>query len=143
MVDNSEQHFTLEMTVVSARGLKNPSSFLFSHRLRPFITITTFPPQTSLNAAASKNRHGFQTRVDDQGSAGLVPDSGRRLRAAACGISQATKLPAEGSRWYEDSRGCQRCGEVGRSYSLWRHLSDRDWYTGKGCAARQGDGVHL
>ncbi|KAK8690953.1 hypothetical protein V6N13_074477 [Hibiscus sabdariffa] len=73
MLDNREQQFTLEVTVVSAQGLKTPSSFLFSHRLRPFITITTFPP----NASGSKNRHGFQTRVDDQG--GVNPTWGDKF----------------------------------------------------------------
>ncbi|KAE8681314.1 hypothetical protein F3Y22_tig00111330pilonHSYRG00040 [Hibiscus syriacus] len=68
MLNNSERQFTLEMTVVSAQGLKNPSSFLFSHRVRPFITITTFPP---LNAA------GFQTRVDDKG--GVNPTWGDKF----------------------------------------------------------------
>ncbi|XP_039029404.1 uncharacterized protein LOC120163567 [Hibiscus syriacus] len=113
MLDNSKQQFTLEMTVVSAQGLKSPS-FLFSRRLRPFITITTFPPP--LNVADLKNLRGFQTRINDQGSTGLVPDSCRRHRPTAGGLSEATELPASGCRWYEDSRSCQRCGEVGRPY---------------------------
>ncbi|KAK6263067.1 hypothetical protein QUC31_008883 [Theobroma cacao] len=65
MLDNtSHQQFTLEMTVVSAQGLKNTSSSLFFHRLRPFVTITTFPP-TPFNR--DNGHHMYQTRVDDQG----------------------------------------------------------------------------
>ncbi|XVF52838.1 hypothetical protein PTKIN_Ptkin05aG0050900 [Pterospermum kingtungense] len=70
---SSQPQFTLEMTVVSAHGLKNASSFLFSHRLRPFITITTFPPHPP------KNRRPcvFQTRVDDEG--GVNPSWGDKF----------------------------------------------------------------
>ncbi|MBA0609583.1 hypothetical protein Godav_021612 [Gossypium davidsonii] len=75
MLDNNQQQFTLEMTVVSAQGLKNTSSFLFTHRLRPFITITTFPPP--LEAADLKSCRGFQTRVDDQG--GVNPTWGDKF----------------------------------------------------------------
>ncbi|KAE8677990.1 heat stress transcription factor B-2b [Hibiscus syriacus] len=74
MLDNSKQQFTLEMTVVSAQGLKSPS-FLFSRRLRPFITITTFPPP--LNVADLKNLRGFQTRINDQG--GINPTWGDKF----------------------------------------------------------------
>ncbi|XVE64889.1 hypothetical protein DITRI_Ditri07aG0138000 [Diplodiscus trichospermus] len=79
MLDSCEQHFTLEITVVSAQGLKNTFSSLFSHRLRPFITITTFPPplppfDTTNN---KRHRHVFQTRVDDQG--GVNPTWGDKF----------------------------------------------------------------
>ncbi|XVE57836.1 hypothetical protein DITRI_Ditri04bG0122300 [Diplodiscus trichospermus] len=66
------------MTVVSAQGLKNTSSSLFSHRLRPFITITIFPPRPlACNATDHKRRHVFQTRVNDQG--GVNPTWGDKF----------------------------------------------------------------
>lgn len=74
MLDNSQQQFTLEITVVSAQGLKN-TSFLFTHRLRPFISITTFPPP--LEAADFKSCRGFKTRVDNQG--GVNPTWGDKF----------------------------------------------------------------
>ena len=77
MLDNS-QRFTLEMTVVSAQELKNTSFSLFSHRLRPFITITTFPPNPPCDATDHKRRHHvFQTTVDDQG--GVNPTWGDKF----------------------------------------------------------------
>ncbi|XWS61813.1 hypothetical protein CRYUN_Cryun07bG0157500 [Craigia yunnanensis] len=77
MLNNSQQQFSLEMTVVSAQGLKNTSSSLFSHRIRPFITITTFPPHLPCNATDNKRPHVFQTRVDDQG--GVNPTWGDKF----------------------------------------------------------------
>ncbi|XWS38403.1 hypothetical protein CRYUN_Cryun19dG0128100 [Craigia yunnanensis] len=78
MLDSSQQQYTLEMTVVSAQGLKNTSSSLFSHRLRPFITITTFPPHPPCDPTDHKRRrHVFQTRVDDQG--GVNPTWGDKF----------------------------------------------------------------
>lgn len=69
MLDYTTNQFSLEMTVVSAQGLKNTTySSLFSHhrRLRPFITVTTFPNGV------------FQTRVDDEG--GVNPTWGDKFR---------------------------------------------------------------
>ncbi|MFS7941758.1 putative C2 domain superfamily protein [Helianthus anomalus] len=45
----------MEITVISAQGLKKPS--LFSHHLRPFITLTTTPP------SAPHGGHVFTTTV--------------------------------------------------------------------------------
>ncbi|EOY24651.1 Uncharacterized protein TCM_016197 [Theobroma cacao] len=149
MLDNtSHQQFTLEMTVVSAQGLKNTSSSLFSHRLRPFVTITTFPP-TPFNG--DNGHHMYQTRVDDQGSTGLVPDSRSRHRSPTGGFSQATQLPAASWRRHEDSGDCQCSCEVGRSSSpgchscpaFRQHVSDCDRYTGEGYARCGGDGCSL
>ncbi|XVF51536.1 hypothetical protein PTKIN_Ptkin04bG0192600 [Pterospermum kingtungense] len=79
MLDSTSQNlFSLELTVVSAQGLKSTAcSSLFSHRLRPFITVTTFPPCTSSGGCYYKNRHVFQTRVDDQG--GVNPTWGDKF----------------------------------------------------------------
>ncbi|KNA04286.1 hypothetical protein SOVF_201150 [Spinacia oleracea] len=69
----------LELTVISAQGLKNSS--LFTHHLKPFITITTTtttttfpsPPSPSLSheGGSTKGYHNFHhvysTRVDDEG----------------------------------------------------------------------------
>lgn len=70
---------SLEITVISAQGIttnKTPSLFsLPRRRLRPFITITTFPPlpppppidhdHHSINGV--KECHVYSTRVDDHG----------------------------------------------------------------------------
>lgn len=86
MLVSSQPQFSLEMTVVSAQGLKSTASSLFSHRLRPFITITTLPapphPVTSTTTchAASTDHdpcHVFQTRVDDEG--GVSPSWGDKF----------------------------------------------------------------
>ncbi|KAM0015499.1 putative C2 domain-containing protein [Helianthus debilis subsp. tardiflorus] len=45
----------MEITIISAQGLKKPS--LFSHHLLPFITLTTTPP------SAPHGRHVFTTTV--------------------------------------------------------------------------------
>lgn len=74
---NHHQPLTMEITVVSAEGLKTlSSSALFSHRLRPFITISTVPPIRHFNS--DKGRHVYSTRVDDQG--GTNPTWGDKFR---------------------------------------------------------------
>ncbi|KAJ0105139.1 hypothetical protein Patl1_18705 [Pistacia atlantica] len=55
----------MEITVLSAQGLKNNSSTLFSNRIRPFITITTYSPTTA--TSGDKQCHVYKTRVDDEG----------------------------------------------------------------------------
>jgi hypothetical protein len=59
--------FEMEITVLSARGLKNSNS-LFRHRLRPFITIT---------ADGDSHCSVYTTRVDDQG--GVNPTWGDKF----------------------------------------------------------------
>lgn len=65
----------LEITVISAQGLKNSSSSfsLFSHHLKPFITITTFPLPSSSSSCKSikecSSCHVYSTRVDNEGGA--------------------------------------------------------------------------
>ncbi|KAJ6393720.1 hypothetical protein OIU77_023035 [Salix suchowensis] len=61
----------MEITVISAQGLKNTSSGPFSHRLRPFITITACPP------GRDKKCQMYRTRVDDQG--GVNPTWGDKF----------------------------------------------------------------
>ncbi|OMP09660.1 C2 calcium-dependent membrane targeting [Corchorus olitorius] len=77
MFENSssqQQHdFTLEITVVSAQGLKTSSS-LFSHRIRPFITLTSFPPSSF---GGDKSRQVYKTKVDDHG--GVNPTWGDKF----------------------------------------------------------------
>ncbi|WCJ26205.1 hypothetical protein M5689_008040 [Euphorbia peplus] len=55
----------MEITVLSAQGLKSSSSSPFSGRLRPFITITTYPAATPSDG--DKNGHMYTTRIDEQG----------------------------------------------------------------------------
>ncbi|XP_037494741.1 BON1-associated protein 2 isoform X2 [Jatropha curcas] len=64
----------MEITVISAQGLKSKSSGPFSHRLRPFITITTYP-STPFNG--NKKCHVYSTRIDDQG--GVNPTWGDKF----------------------------------------------------------------
>ncbi|KAJ6944880.1 hypothetical protein NC651_000037 [Populus alba x Populus x berolinensis] len=54
----------MEITVMSAQGLKKTSSGPFSHRLRPFITITAYPPNPH---NSNEKCQMYRTRVDDQG----------------------------------------------------------------------------
>lgn len=66
-----QPNFTMEITVISAQGLKSSSSILFSHRLRPFITLTAVPPSCSNPCRPTRNAdrrcHVYKTKVDDQG----------------------------------------------------------------------------
>ncbi|KAG1359206.1 putative BON1-associated protein 2 [Cocos nucifera] len=56
---NGQDELTLEVTVLSAQSLKNPSSCLFPRRLRPYVT---------LSAAAHRHREPlYRTRVDETG----------------------------------------------------------------------------
>ncbi|KAJ4955631.1 hypothetical protein NE237_012414 [Protea cynaroides] len=59
---------TLEITVISAQGLKTKDSSLFfpQSRLRPFITLTTNPP-TIPYMPFSDHHHVYQTKVDTTG----------------------------------------------------------------------------
>ncbi|XP_073102777.1 uncharacterized protein [Elaeis guineensis] len=51
---------TLEVTVLSADSLKNPSSFLLPRRLRPFVTLST-------TSSAHHHQPLYRTRVDEVG----------------------------------------------------------------------------
>ncbi|KAI3710884.1 hypothetical protein L2E82_40679 [Cichorium intybus] len=66
----------MEMTVISAQGLKKTStlSSLFSHHLRPFITVTTTPPSSTHGGDRS---HMYTTTVDHEG--GLNPTWGDKF----------------------------------------------------------------
>ncbi|CAK7335471.1 unnamed protein product [Dovyalis caffra] len=64
----------MEITVISAEGLESKSSGPFSHRLRPFITITTYPPNPQ---NSDKKCQVYRTRVDDQG--GVNPTWGDKF----------------------------------------------------------------
>lgn len=85
MLDHNQLHhqpnFTMEITVISAQGLKSSSSILFSHRLRPFITLTTVPPCCSNPCRLAKNGdqrcHVYETKVDDEG--GINPTWGDKF----------------------------------------------------------------
>ncbi|GFZ02144.1 hypothetical protein Acr_15g0007530 [Actinidia rufa] len=55
----------MEITVISAQGLKNTSSSLFSRRLKPFVTLSLPPPPCQSNGY--KPCHVYKTRVDDGG----------------------------------------------------------------------------
>ncbi|KAK9076707.1 hypothetical protein SSX86_005041 [Deinandra increscens subsp. villosa] len=60
----------MEITVISAQGLKKSS--LFSHHLRPFISLSTTPPSSSHGGG-----HRYTTTVDHQG--GLNPTWGDKF----------------------------------------------------------------
>ncbi|KAL7608413.1 hypothetical protein Lser_V15G09835 [Lactuca serriola] len=66
----------MEMTVISAQGLKKTStlSSLFSHHLRPFIILTTTPPSSSGGVNQS---HVYTTTVDHEG--GVNPTWGDKF----------------------------------------------------------------
>ncbi|KAL4570811.1 hypothetical protein LXL04_026474 [Taraxacum kok-saghyz] len=66
----------MEMTVISAQGLKKTStlSSLFSHHLRPFITLTTTPPTSTHFGDRS---HIYTTTVDYEG--GVNPTWGDKF----------------------------------------------------------------
>ncbi|KAF3448509.1 hypothetical protein FNV43_RR09222 [Rhamnella rubrinervis] len=76
-----QPNFTMEITVISAQGLKSSSSILFSHRLRPFITLTTVPPSCPnpfrLTRNGDKGCHLYTTKVDDEG--GINPTWGDKF----------------------------------------------------------------
>ncbi|THG02981.1 hypothetical protein TEA_011473 [Camellia sinensis var. sinensis] len=89
--NTSPQNFTMEVTVISAEGLKKtPSSaaaLFFSRRLRPFVTLT-LPPfscstttttttTTTTNTNGDKLSHVYKTRIDDQG--GINPTWGDKF----------------------------------------------------------------
>ncbi|XP_052170954.1 BON1-associated protein 1-like [Diospyros lotus] len=58
----------MEITVISAEGLiNNTSKPLFSHRLRPFATVTAPPCSSRTAAAGDKPNPVYRTRVDDEG----------------------------------------------------------------------------
>ncbi|KAK3019304.1 hypothetical protein RJ639_004624 [Escallonia herrerae] len=68
----------MEVAVMSAQGLKNTSSGLFSRRLRPFITLTTVPPNSYKPVAdGGKDSRVYRTRVDDGG--GVNPTWGDKF----------------------------------------------------------------
>uniref|UniRef100_A0A2P2J3D2 C2 domain-containing protein n=1 Tax=Rhizophora mucronata TaxID=61149 RepID=A0A2P2J3D2_RHIMU len=64
----------MEITVMSAQGLKKATSVHFCHRLRPFITITTYPPYP---CNSDEKCHGYATRIDDHG--GVNPTWGDKF----------------------------------------------------------------
>ncbi|KAI7989265.1 RHOMBOID-like protein 2 [Camellia lanceoleosa] len=85
--NTSPQNFTMEVTVISAEGLKKTSSsvsaLFFSRRLRPFVTLT-LPPfscstttTTNTNTNGDKLSHVYKTRIDDQG--GINPTWGDKF----------------------------------------------------------------
>ncbi|GAB4856897.1 hypothetical protein Ancab_014815 [Ancistrocladus abbreviatus] len=74
MSKNSSQPLNLELTIISAQGMKNTSETLFiSHRLRTFVTVTTFPPQGQQPASCKaidgdSKLHVYRTKIDEGGS---------------------------------------------------------------------------
>ncbi|GAB4834356.1 hypothetical protein Ancab_032611 [Ancistrocladus abbreviatus] len=63
-----------EITIISAQGIKNASKTLFgSHRLRPFVTITTFPPPSPQPSSCKaidgdhEYLHVYRTNIDEKG----------------------------------------------------------------------------
>ncbi|KAL2902510.1 BON1-associated protein 2 [Bienertia sinuspersici] len=63
----------LEITIISAQELKTPSFCFFSHHLKPFITITTFPlpssssPSSCNSIKGCSSCHVYSTMIDDVG----------------------------------------------------------------------------
>ncbi|PON86460.1 C2 domain containing protein [Trema orientale] len=70
---------TMEITVLSAEGLKAASSTnIFSRRLRPFMTLSMAPSSPYFPTNVDKSCHVYKTRVDDQG--GTNPTWGDKFR---------------------------------------------------------------
>ncbi|KAM5572562.1 hypothetical protein ABKV19_012560 [Rosa sericea] len=66
----------MEITVISAQGLKNSSHF--SQKIRPFITLTTTPPAaTPCRSSGDEKCHVYKTRADDEG--GINPTWGDKF----------------------------------------------------------------
>lgn len=66
----------MEITVLSAQGLKNSAHF--SQKIRPFITLTTSPPtNTPYRPTGDDECHVLETRVDEQG--GINPTWGDKF----------------------------------------------------------------
>jgi hypothetical protein len=80
MKEQIHQPFILEITVLSAEGLKTSSSALFSNRVRPFITFTTAlpSPYNPCSKGDKKCPNAYRTRVDDEG--GTNPTWGDKFR---------------------------------------------------------------
>ncbi|KAF8380297.1 hypothetical protein HHK36_027779 [Tetracentron sinense] len=64
---NHEQPLTLEIILISAEGLRDTTSLIFSKRLRPFITLSTDPPTSYRSINGDKRSHVYQTRIDNRG----------------------------------------------------------------------------
>ncbi|XP_050378021.1 uncharacterized protein LOC126795219 [Argentina anserina] len=76
----------MEITVISAQGLKNSSHF--SQKIRPFITLTTSPPAaTPCRPSGNEEVQVYKTRVDDEG--GINPTWGDKFMVPldACFLS--------------------------------------------------------
>lgn len=67
-------YMMMEITVLSAQGLKRTSTIFFSKRLRPFITVATYQPEKN---NGDKSCHVYTTRVDDRG--GVNPTWGDKF----------------------------------------------------------------
>lgn len=78
MSKQNHQPFILEITILSAEGLNTSSAALFSHRIRPFITLTTALPSPYNPKKGDKKCHVYSTRVDDEG--GTNPTWGDKFR---------------------------------------------------------------
>lgn len=66
----------MEITVISAQGLKNSSHFC--HKIRPFITLTTSPPAAApCRPSGDQKFQVYKTRVDDEG--GINPTWGDKF----------------------------------------------------------------
>uniref|UniRef100_A0A5B7CBL5 C2 domain-containing protein n=1 Tax=Davidia involucrata TaxID=16924 RepID=A0A5B7CBL5_DAVIN len=94
MMKNNLRPFIMEITVISAEGLKKNSSTLFSHRrLRPFITLSTAPPYSWRATNGDEHSHVYKTRVDDDG--GINPTWGDKFQ-----------LPIDPSFLYQTQYSC-------------------------------------
>ncbi|KAM1034672.1 hypothetical protein EV2_039135 [Malus domestica] len=78
---NHQPLMKMEIAVLSAQGLKTTSPFLFSNKIRPFITLTTLPrtiaPPCTPKTNGDHTFHAYKTRVDDQG--GVNPTWGDKF----------------------------------------------------------------
>lgn len=78
MLKENRHTFILEITVLSAEGLRTSSAALFSNRIRPFVTFTTAAPGPYNPNKAEKHCQLFRTKVDDDG--GANPTWGDKFR---------------------------------------------------------------
>ncbi|GMH22724.1 hypothetical protein Nepgr_024567 [Nepenthes gracilis] len=71
MLGKSSQPLILEITIISAQGIKNTTraKALFSRRLMPFITITTFSPPPRKSISCSNGCRVYRTEVAERGGA--------------------------------------------------------------------------
>ncbi|KAK6947749.1 C2 domain [Dillenia turbinata] len=73
---NHHQPLIIEITVISAQGLKKKTSSIFSNKIRPFVELTTVPPYKPING--DNACQVYNSTVYDEG--GVNPTWGDKFR---------------------------------------------------------------